>query len=127
SPPAAQSARPVPAPDAEAILAGARERVQSRIGVPARRETTQPPGAAQEQYPEPEHYEPPAQRALPPPDPTHYEPEPQHPAAYEHEVEQAPAFEQAPYEPQVLHEAPYQPAQADNYADHARPAYELQP
>jgi hypothetical protein len=132
---ATQSPRPLPAPDAEAILAGARERVQSRIGVPARRETTQPPGPAAEQYPEPEQdrapsnydYEPPAQRALPPP-------EPQHPAAYEPahhgqnygaEAEQAPA-----YELQVEQDAAFQPpapVQADHYADHVPPAYELQP
>jgi hypothetical protein len=122
--PAAPSARPLPAPDAEAILAGARERVQSRIGVPARRETTQPP--ATEHYPEPEQeraYEPPPQRALPPP-------EPQYPAAYEPhyepEVEAAPAA----YEPEEAYEAALQPpapAQADHYADHPPPGYELQP
>lgn len=132
SPAGAQTPRPLPAPDAEAILAGARERVQSRIGVPARRETTQRPGAGQEQYPGPDEdrappnygYEPPAQRALPPPEPGRYEPEPRHPAAYEPEVEQAPAS--APYEPQVLHEVPF-PSQEHHYADHAPPAYEPQP
>jgi hypothetical protein len=134
SAPAAPSPRPIPAPDAEAILAGARERVQSRIGAPARRETTQPPGAGQEQYAEPEHYEPPAQRALPPPDPARYEPEPQHPAAYEpahHEQHYELEVEQAPaYEPLAPHQAPFQPSapvQADHYADHPPPAYELQP
>ena len=133
--PASPSPRPVPAPDAEAILAGARERVQSRIGVPARRETTQPPGSGAEPYPEPEQdrapadysYDPPAQRALPPP-------EPKHPAAYEpahHEQHYGAEVEQAPaYEPQVAHDAALQPpapVQADHYADHVPPAYELQP
>jgi hypothetical protein len=129
SPATAQSPRPIPAPDAEAILAGARERVQSRIGVPARRETTQPPGAGQDQYPEPENYsyDPPAQRALPPPDPRNvgaYEPA-HHEQHYEPEVEQSPA-----YEPQVAHDPTFQPpapVQADHYADHAPPAYQLQP
>ena len=141
SKPSEPSPRPLPAPDAEAILAGARERVQSRIGVPARRETTQPPGTAAEQYPEPEQdraysYDPPAQRALPPPEPARYEPEPQHPAAYEPahheqhyepEVQEAPPFAPAPYEPQVLHEGTFQSPAPRQYPDQSPPAYEPQP
>jgi hypothetical protein len=109
--------RALPAPDAEAFLAGARERVQSRTGTTPRRQLTNvenPFEAARE--PEPLHVEetyaaPPAVEATEPPyqhryaPPTGYEPEPTfEPAAapesgHYREVEpqyEAPAYEHLP-------------------------------
>ena len=110
--PAAEQ-RQLPAPDAEAILAGARERVQSRTGVTARRLPIDEGAYEEVAEPAPLHVE--QARALPPPA---YEPEPPEPeqsvdGPYHHDYEQAqsyepqadPAFEPAPAaEPDRHHE-----------------------
>ena len=105
--------RALPAPDAEAILAGARERVQSRTGVAPRRQLPNVENTyedAAEREPEPLHVEetylpPPAVEEAEPPYRHHYEPEPAfEPAAASdpdlyREVEphyEAPAYEHAP-------------------------------
>ena len=123
--PAAEQ-RQLPAPDAEAILADARERVQSRTGVTARRLPFDEGAYEEVAEPAPLHVE--EARALPPPE---YQPEPQEPersaeGPYHHDYEQAqsyepqadPAFEPAPAaEPDRHHEVEPQ------YA----PAYEPEP
>lgn len=138
SKPAQEPARALPAPDAEAILAGARERVQSRTGLPARRLPAPGESAHAEPAAEPaanyaeEEYAPPAQdhgaappapEPLPPPsEEPSYQPEPAYePAAapdHHHYVEgEAPAYEPPPspdhgYEPEpppMPASAPYPP------------------
>ena len=111
--------RALPAPDAEAILAGARERVQSRTGVTPRRQLPSVEGTyedAAEREPEPLHVEetylpPPAVEEAEPPyqhryaPPTGYEPEP----TFEPEAASAPEHYregEPPYEPPAYEHAP---------------------
>jgi hypothetical protein len=97
--------RALPAPDAEAILAGARERVQSRTGVIPRRQlpnvdSTYEDAAASE--PEPLHVE-----EAYPSAPAVEESEPQHEHHYARGYEPQPPFEpSAASEPNPQHEAP---------------------
>ena len=115
--------RALPAPDAEAILAGARERVQSRTGTMPRRQLPNVETTFEaEREPEPLHVEetyapPPAAEEAEPPyqhryaPPTGYEPEPAFgPSAaagpdHYREVEpqyEAPAYEHAPSDDEQL-------------------------
>jgi hypothetical protein len=126
--PAEPEQRALPAPDAEAILAGARERVQSRTGVTARRLPLNGDGPYEDDAggadPQPLQVEeahmlpPPAYEPELPPDPS-YDP----PSGYEPEPV---------YEPQQ--EPPFEPALAsepDLYREvepqYERPAFEQQP
>jgi neural Wiskott-Aldrich syndrome protein len=122
SKPAESEQRALPAPDAEAILAGARERVQSRTGVTARRLPLNgenafdddaggaDPRALQD---ESRALPPPAYEAEPSPEPLSSEPDFQHhydaPSGYEgdpaYEQQQESPFEAAPAsEPDQYHE-----------------------
>lgn len=96
--PAPPEQRQLPAPDAEAILADARERVQSRTGVTARRLPIDGEGAYEDTAePAPLHVE--QARALPPPaydpEPLEAEPnlEPPAEAPNYHHYEPAPSYE----------------------------------
>jgi neural Wiskott-Aldrich syndrome protein len=119
--PAAEQ-RQLPAPDAEAILASARERVQSRTGVAPRRVPMDDEGDY-EDVAEPLQVE--QERALPPPA---YEPEPLEPEPHQEQLTGAPNYHQyepAPsYEPEA--EPAFEPARAagsDHYQE-AEPQYE---
>ena len=117
--------RALPAPDAEAILAGARERVQSRTGVTPRRQLPSVEGTYEdtaEREPELLHVEetylpPPAVEEAEPPyqhryaPPTGYEPEPtfepEAASAPEHYREGEPPYEPPAYEHAPTHEESY--------------------
>ncbi len=113
SKPAAELASPgAPAPDAEAILAGARERVQSRTGMPVR----QLPAGHEITHGEPDH----THEEYAPPGPA-YEPEPQ-------ALEAPPAREEQGYAPEPMHEPAFEhpPAEPDPYSP-GLPGYEPSP
>ena len=131
SKPAEPEQRALPAPDAETFLAGARERVQSRTGVTARRLPLNGESAFDDAAggvdPQPLQVEesralpPPAYEAEPSPEPSSSEPQYQHhydpPSGYEAE----PAYEQR-------QEPPVEPAPAselDQYHE-VEPRYEGQ-
>jgi neural Wiskott-Aldrich syndrome protein len=136
SKPAEPEQRALPAPDAEAFLAGARERVQSRTGVTARRLPLNGESAfddASGADPQPLQVEeartlpPPAYEAEPSPEPLSPEPHAQHhydaPSGYEED----PAYEQQ-------QESPFEAAPAsepDQYHEveprHEGPEFERQP
>jgi hypothetical protein len=124
--PAAEQ-RQLPAPDAEAILADARERVQSRTGVTARRLPFDGEGTYEEAA-EPAELRVEQARALPPPA---YEPEPLEPeqpaeGPYHHDYERAQS-----YEPEA--EPAFEPAPASEpdrrleVERHYAPSYEPEP
>jgi antitoxin component of RelBE/YafQ-DinJ toxin-antitoxin module len=99
--PAAEQ-RQLPAPDAEAILASARERVQSRTGVAPRRVPMDDEGDY-EDVAEPLQVQ--QARALPPPA---YEPEPLEPEPHQEQLTGAPNYHQ--YEPAPSYEPEAEPA-----------------